>query len=417
MSFLPIGIIIILFMGMGSARLFSHARENDKLVADSILGVESDAEADDSDFSWEEPPVPDFLANYMDPTWWDIDTICVVNGKAYYHGNDSYGRNNVIYTLDELLCEDPTLYYASVDSNQKTTFLISTASKSVTVDFADRNSIEKLKTLVPKPRGAKRFSKSYLADFKDMVLYHMEIDYPENNTPADDNVRKWLVGLVNESMNLSEDVPAENAILIAYRKRNHGDWKYKGNIRDVNAIGKFASKKYFAVKKIEYEDDEYPFCMFNDLSLRLVSSNGKYFSYQRYTHDFNGGAHGYYMEEIVSFDPSRNEEIDLDYLFKPECESQILELFYKVVKDDPKFKQWVTTNTIAEIREHFENNSEDLCNGNIILPQPGLTDNGVVFSYQPYAISCFAAGCFHFTIPYELLKPYMTTKAKRMLNL
>lgn len=47
----------------------------------------------------------------------------------------------------------------------------------------------------------------------------------------------------------------------------------------------------------------------------------------------------------------------------------------------------------------------------------GLSENGVVFSFQPYEISCFAAGTFHFTIPYERLKPYLTDRAKWCINM
>jgi hypothetical protein len=55
--------------------------------------------------------------------------------------------------------------------------------------------------------------------------------------------------------------------------------------------------------------------------------------------------------------------------------------------------------------------------GEIDLPQPGLSENGMVFSYQPYEISCFAAGTFHFTIPYERLVPYLTARAKWCLKI
>ena len=54
--------------------------------------------------------------------------------------------------------------------------------------------------------------------------------------------------------------------------------------------------------------------------------------------------------------------------------------------------------------------------GEFKLPQPGLLKEGVVFSFQPYSISCFAAGVFHFSIPYERLAPYLTERAKWCLG-
>ena len=46
------------------------------------------------------------------------------------------------------------------------------------------------------------------------------------------------------------------------------------------------------------------------------------------------------------------------------------------------------------------------------MPNPALSDEGVVFSYQPYEIAGFAAGMYHFTIPYNLLRDYLTDEAK-----
>lgn len=117
--------------------------------------------------------------------------------------------------------------------------------------------------------------------------------------------------------------------ILGYEKRNHSTWKFKGDIRDVKAIGKFASEKYFGIEKAEYGIDsmDYPCVLFFDRRLRLISCNDKYYSYQRYTHEYNGGTHGYYTESIVSFDPKSDEEITWDYLFKPDSEEKVLSFF------------------------------------------------------------------------------------------
>ena len=39
----------------------------------------------------------------------------------------------------------------------------------------------------------------------------------------------------------------------------------------------------------------------------------------------------------------------------------------------------------------------------------------MVFSFQPYELSGFADGTFHFTLPYQDLKPYLTDEAKQLL--
>lgn len=51
------------------------------------------------------------------------------------------------------------------------------------------------------------------------------------------------------------------------------------------------------------------------------------------------------------------------------------------------------------------------------LPDGSLTDSGVVFSFQPYEIDCWAAGAYHFIVPYKKLLPYMTPKARRLIDI
>ena len=53
-------------------------------------------------------------------------------------------------------------------------------------------------------------------------------------------------------------------------------------------------------------------------------------------------------------------------------------------------------------------------------PQFGFNvgdDDGFVFSFQPYDISCFAAGTFHFTIPYKKARHFLTPRGKWCVGL
>lgn len=416
---------LLVVVVIGIDLLVSAKRDVSKQIASTKFTEDDNAFTESEDFdyeddytySWQETPIPPFLENYMDSTEWVADTICVVNDKAYYFGYDEYARTSVIFTSDELLCENPALRLDSVGTAFKTKFRISTAYTSMIVDFADRNVARTLKKLAPEYPCVKRFKKDYFSKIGRRVLYHIDIDFPKENNSYDDNLRKWLVQMIDESLDFEEENPYPLSPTTDHSQKNHS--RYKGNIRDIESIGKFISERYFQLKKSEFGDDPeyFPFALFNNLSLRLVRTNGRYYSYQKQTHDYNDGAHGYYTQTIVSFDPKSNEEITWDYLFKPGNEARITSLFYHVVKNDPDYKEWENADTIEEIQEHFEADSTNMRNGKLILPKPGLTEKGVTFSYQPYEISCFAAGCFHFTIPYKDLKPFMTDKAKRLLGL
>jgi hypothetical protein len=92
---------------------------------------------------------------------------------------------------------------------------------------------------------------------------------------------------------------------------------------------------------------------------------------------------------------------------------EVLALLLEEARRSPKYAKWN-----PDIEDYITNRDED---GNLIggftLPDPGLSENGIVFSFQPYAISCFAAGTFHFTIPYKRVLPYLTERARWCLNM
>ena len=47
---------------------------------------------------------------------------------------------------------------------------------------------------------------------------------------------------------------------------------------------------------------------------------------------------------------------------------------------------------------------------------PYITEEGVVFTYQPYEISFYAAGAPTFTVPLSEMKPFLTQTALKMLE-
>ena len=131
-------------------------------------------------------------------------------------------------------------------------------------------------------------------------------------------------------------------------------------------------------------------------------------TYQEYTHDYNAGAHGFYTERLVSYDHVHQQEIDCNYLFKPECMDDVLSILVDEAKKTPQYKEWE-----PNIEDYVTNKDEEGNEiGGFTLPAPGLSEDGVVFSFQPYAISCFAAGAFHFTIPYSRIRHCLTKRGK-----
>ena len=101
-------------------------------------GVE-ETDTEDVDTSLEqsfvEVPIPACVKRLLDYADWWADTICVVDGTAYYWAYEDYGRCNVIFNKDRVLLAAPVLCIDSFAPGCDTKFYVSNAGKSILVDF------------------------------------------------------------------------------------------------------------------------------------------------------------------------------------------------------------------------------------------------------------------------------------------
>ena len=123
--------------------------------------------------------------------------------------------------------------------------------------------------------------------------------------------------------------------------------------------------------------------------------------------------HGYFTERLISFDHVHKQEIDYNYLFKPESEKELLDILLEEAKKTYKYWEWEPQITKSIVIT----NENGRPTGDYSFPRPGLSDEGIVFSFQPYEISCFAAGTFHFTIPYKNVQHLWTPRGKWCVGL
>ena len=150
-----------------------------------------------------------------------------------------------------------------------------------------------------------------------------------------------------------------------------------------------------------------------ELRLPVAVYTGRFVTYTKYSMKYEGGLHGNYSERHVSYDYVHKQEINYDYLFREGSMADVVNILLDEVEKSPRYKDWnPDVKSVVIIKD-----SKGHPTGEFKLPQPGLLKEGMVFSFQPYSISCFAAGVFHFTIPYERLAPYLTERAKWCLKL
>lgn len=365
-----------------------------------------------NEYSWELPAIPQFVRRLNPNGDWSADTICVVNGKAFFLAYDNC--MNAVYSEDGVLAADPTLSVLPYDK-ERNIFHVSIVGKDLLVDFADGESRKQMSTLSVSLPEFKMFHHHITADFCERVSYDIAVDFPKRTVADCDAITKWLIGKIEDSENMHGELPPLNAFYIGYAKRSNTGWRYDGDIHNTKRILKFASDVYFATIKGDYglDENDYPFSLFSILYLKAYVKNNRFVTFQQYTHDYYGGAHGYYTERLISFDPIHKKEIDYKYMFKDNCMEDIIVLLKEEAYKSTNYQEWKPNiDEFVCVKDE-----DDKPTGLYRLPHPGLSNEGVVFSFQPYEISCFAAGTFHFTIPYERIRPYLTDKARWCLNM
>ena len=365
-----------------------------------------------NEYSWESPAIPQFVRRLNPNGDWSADTLCVVNGKAFFLAYDNC--MNAVYSEDGVLAADPTLSVLPYDK-ERNIFHVSIVGKDLLVDFADGESRKQMSTLSVSLPEFKMFHHHITADFCERVSYDIAVDFPKRTVADCDAITKWLIGKIEDSENMHGELPPLNAFYIGYAKRSNTGWRYDGDIHNTKRILKFASDVYFATIKGDYglDENDYPFSLFSILYLKAYVKNNRFVTFQQYTHDYYGGAHGYYTERLISFDPIHKKEIDYKYMFKDNCMEDIIVLLKEEAYKSTNYQEWKPNiDEFVCVKDE-----DDKPTGLYRLPHPGLSNEGVVFSFQPYEISCFAAGTFHFTIPYERIRPYLTDKARWCLNM
>jgi hypothetical protein len=152
--------------------------------------------------------------------------------------------------------------------------------------------------------------------------------------------------------------------------------------------------------------------------MRVYDRNERYVTYQQFTYCYLGGIHGFNTERLASFDLTTGEDVTIDYLFKKECQHKVREVLMQTAFTDEKLCSWNNIETMEDVVRCFMPETMDVPDlKRVDISRVGLAPEGIVFSYYPYELSCFAAGCFHFTIPYTKLRPFLTEKAKHCVGL
>jgi hypothetical protein len=244
-------------------------------------------------------------------------------------------------------------------------------------------------------------------------MNNIEIDYPKPSITNSEHISKWIATVALAQITGPVRLPSLVSTYLNFEWKDRSG--YQGQLNDRYSVANFIADTYFADVEEEFgrEDEDLPPALYSIISLRARFFNDRYVTYQMFTNDYNGGMHGYYTDQLVSYDCVHHESIGWEYLFKPKTERSVLRQLEMIAQADLKYQEWN-----ADIWDFIRRVDDDgNPTGEILLPMPSLTPDGVLFSFQPYEISCFAAGCFHFKIPYSRLTTYLTDRAKWCIGL
>ena len=338
------------------------------LMKDSIIVT---PEVEDTVEEYVPIEVPACVKRLYDDAEWGADTLCVVNGNVYYHAVEDYGRSSVVYCNGKILLEDPAIQIEPKDEQRDDKYIVSIVGKNILVDFSNKSDVEKLSSLSPVLQLFKRMKKNGIRGEVNGLVYGLEVDCPRQSVANGKVIRRWIDGVVRD-----------------------------GEMR------------YFKLKEDVIGMDLSGPTLFFIHSLRARRLTDRYVSYQEYTNCYGGGAHGFFTEKLISYDYVHRREIDVDYLFKPQALKEVASVLLKEAENTFSYQHWE-----PNLKSFLEKDEDGKKLDGVRLPNPGLAKEGFVFSFQPYEIGPFAAGTFHFTVPYGKVKHCMTDQAKWCLGM
>ena len=162
----------------------------------------------------------------------------------------------------------------------------------------------------------------------------------------------------------------------------------------------------------EEEEDDYVNEVYHDWSFSKLYETDDYVTFMGYTELYEGGIHGISYENGVTF-------FDGGQRFSKEMLRNIDgEKFQKLMRKGLKdfFSKNPDNMTDEELGEELIN-VEDVYNIPMPDAEPYITEDGVTFIYQPYEISYYAAGKPEFSVPLTKMRPFLTKKALRLLDM
>lgn len=279
-----------------------------------------------------------------------------------------------------------------------------------------------------------RFSKRYFVQPRTNYEsaeagYSVEVDIPIGNSSASRSIRNWIM----------ESVKDEAFELLGYRNivpvancRN-----VKETMSSLDSYGLLWEK----LLRNDYQDgDTLIVRLFSDIEIRKVVDNADFVTYYFYACPYTGGLHEMPRSYYITYDKKRNQFLTTENAIKSSEINNVRNLtlkYLKVIYDEnlgeessfEDFTKAVFTfhcpfvdmadleGLPASLLEHQyicddmagwdDVTTAPFTNSTFPLPHFAILPEGVVFTYHPYQIDCFAAGEYHVILPFDEISQYL----------
>lgn len=364
-----------------------------------------------------------------------IDTVMFADGHSFgYSGDVSMWDGWYFDTIR--VGDDIMLTYDSIGPARLKLGLI---TRNLIIDMGDPNAPDLIKHFLAPINGFQRFSKQYevcidsvfdekYGLLKSLGYITFVIDYADSCLNNATEINRFISEMMEKSDNSKVNVPALTAFYIGHKTSNASEKEYS-MADNMNRLCELA--KDDIIEEWRTEDDlPYLGICARTIEIRAHIANSRFITFSIYDYDRTGTGHGMYTESFTSYDLEGRIELTNNDIFKPNTSDKVKMLLLETMAKDSKYSAWhpgvKTAKDIESIIEGWQS-PDPILNGteweeperesNFELPECALTNEGAVFSFQPYEIDCWAAGSYHFIVPYSKLMPYLSPKAKKLISI
>lgn len=363
-----------------------------------------------------------------------IDTIMHTKGHSFgYSGDISMWGGwyfDTIYVGDDRML--------SYDSIGLETLRLSLITKKLVVNLGDPAASAKIRDFMQPIEGFIRFQKTYEVCLDSVVYEDSEVwkymgdftftvDYPDSCVENREKINRFICDLTGISESEKAKVPGLSAFYAGFKQTKYYRAIYSGNNNDIKGLSDFLAHKTFEnwIRGGELDMGSSGAV----LTIKPHIANTNFVTFGKYEYEREGTGHGMYTETFHTLDLKSGRELRNKDIFKSNSLDKVKSKLFEVMANDQYYLAWheglEDPDEIEKMIEGWQSPSpilegteweEPKRDFKFELPNGALTDKGVIFSFQPYEIDCWAAGAYHFIVPYKVLMPCLTSEAKRLIR-